>query len=130
MVVLDTDVLVGLLRDNPEARAKITSLERQEPLRTTSFTVFELLKGAQLSDSPAVAVIQVQDVLSSVQIIVFDAHAASIAGMLFAMQQRSGTPSGVVDVFIAASCIAENERIITRNKKHFAGIDGLTVETW
>jgi predicted nucleic acid-binding protein len=53
LVVLDTDILVALLKGNSEAIDEVRRLEKNgDPLSTTLITAYELMKGAYISSKP------------------------------------------------------------------------------
>jgi predicted nucleic acid-binding protein len=58
-------------------------------------------------------------------------HSSDALSLLWAeainSAQRNGRPIAVADAWIAATAIHLDVRLITHNKKHFIGVDGLTV---
>jgi len=52
------------------------------------------------------------------------------AARLYAERKKAGRPTEDADLLIAAFCVTEDCTLVTRNTKHFAGIDGLAVENW
>jgi tRNA(fMet)-specific endonuclease VapC len=131
MVIADTDLIVGFLRNSEEARKKMQALKtRGEPVHITVFTLFELLRGAYLSTKIDENVARIYDFLQYVSIINFERYAAGIAAKYDAMLIKKGTPIGTADTFIAAICISENQKIITRNGKHFKRMPSIKIEEW
>lgn len=127
MVIADTDLVVGVLRGNPDAIAKFTTLEAP---CITSITAFELLRGAYASSNPARERVRMIDVIDSMFVIDFSYFDADAAGRIDVLLARSGTPIGTLDTMIAAICITTKLPFITRNTKHFTRIPGLRVESW
>jgi len=73
MTIIDTDIIVALLKGIPEAIEKITLIEEKgETISTTIVTVYELLKGAFLSRRCDENLAKVADVISSMQILDFN----------------------------------------------------------
>ncbi len=68
MTILDTDIIVALLKGTPGAIQKITSIEEKgETISTTIITVYELLKGAYLSRMCEENLAKVTDSISNLQ---------------------------------------------------------------
>ncbi len=44
--------------------------------------------------------------------------------------ERKGEPIGEMDALIASVALAHNERIVTKNVKHFGRVEGLEIESW
>jgi len=44
--------------------------------------------------------------------------------------ERKVEPIGEFDALIASIALAHNERVVTRNVKHFSRVRGLEVEKW
>ncbi len=44
--------------------------------------------------------------------------------------ESRGTPVGDFDIMIAATALAHNQSVLTRDVEHFQKIPGLAVETW
>jgi len=127
MVILDTDVIVGLLRGEQPA---IRAVESCKKPMTTMITVFELLKGAYKSDNPEERRSEVLKVLQTLQILTFDMESADVAAFLEAKQYRDGLPIGTFDTMVASMCLINKQTIITRNNKHFKQLTGLKVQSW
>lgn len=66
----------------------------------------------------------------SYEIIPFDEHAASIFGDLRNRLEKSGRTKPILDLQIAATAIANNMILVTRNMKDFEDIPLLMVENW
>lgn len=131
MVVFDTDCVIGLLRENPAAAAKMRALRDQgERLCITSLTAFELLHGAMLSTEPDEERRRIFNVIESFFVIDFGYLDADAAARILCELDRKGTPIGTIDVLIAGICIAAREALVTRNARHFQRIPDLKVEKW
>ena len=69
-------------------------------------------------------------IFGGVTILPFTGSTAKTAGRIQAELDKAGTPIGLMDVQLAAIAKTADERIITRNTKHFSAIRGLTVESY
>ncbi|MFQ5908389.1 MAG: type II toxin-antitoxin system VapC family toxin [Thermoplasmata archaeon] len=131
MSVLDTDFLVGLLRQDPEAQEKLQSLAAEgDTAMTTVVNALELYKGAFLSRAPTSARESVDGLLERVERLDLEAslapHVAEVAADLI----RRGRSIGDFDTIIGTMALAVRQAVVTRNVDHFRRIPGLQVETW
>ncbi|HLC63347.1 MAG TPA: type II toxin-antitoxin system VapC family toxin [Candidatus Nanoarchaeia archaeon] len=131
MVVLDTDILIGLLRNNGEAVTKIQELEQQYSNRyTTSISSYELLKGAYQSSNPSKGITQVSTMLQSLTILDFDFNSSKISAQIFSYLKKKGVLTSSMDQMIAAIAISQGKILVTRNAKHYQHIPHLKIEEW
>ena len=137
MIILDTNVLSTLMRDEPEAEI-IPWLDSQsvESVWTTSIPVYELRFGIELLtagrrrrqlDEAFTAVIE-QDLEG--RVLPFDATAARLAGTVAAEHRRAGRSLEIRDVQIAGIARARKATLATRNIKHFERIGLTLVNPW
>lgn len=130
MVCLDTDLLVGLVRNNPAAVKTISELEQESlPLSTTSITAYELLKGAETSANPKENVQLLKNILSNLHVLDFDAPSSEKASRIYKELNSSGILTGEFDILIASVCIVNDETLIS-NDEHFGRIKGLKWKKW
>lgn len=132
MVVLDTDILVGVLRNNKDAVNFMNILEdRGEKLNTTAINAFELFQGALLlSDKEKDR--DVENLLKSLDSANynFDGSTSWKAAQISASLKKKGETLDFQDIAIAAIAMLRDEAIVTRNIKHFKRIKGLKIEKW
>ncbi len=126
MVILDTDILVGLLRNNNEAKKKLQQFINESiPLCTTTITSFELIRGALLSNHKKENLQKVMTLLSSLKIYAFTNLASFFCAEKMVQIQKQGKNTGFADIMIASIAITEKENLVTRNVKDFKTIDGV-----
>ena len=131
MVILDTDILVGLLRNNQEAELKIEELEQKGiPVCTTVISSYELFKGVFLSSNPVRNAVSVMELLDSITILHFDFDASKISAKVYSNLKKQGAITNVMDQMIASVAISQNQALITRNTKHYENIRGIAIENW
>lgn len=131
MAILDSDILVALLRNDREAMQKIQNFEALNlGLSTTSINGFELFNGAYLSSEPDKNMEAVFNLLENMEMFVFGLKEAETAGKISAGLKKNGKMIGSFDQLIAAITIANNEVLVTRNIEHFKNIPGLRIERW
>ena len=131
MVVLDTDILIGFLRNNKEAVSKISELlAKHVILFTTSINTAELYFGAYLSEKTKENLETIEKLIKTINIIPFELNHSKIYGEIRSDLQKKGEIINELDIFIATIAIEKDLPIITRNTKHFDRIMKLTVDTW
>ncbi len=133
MIVLDTDVVSGLIRgeQNQEVVDWLTGLGDDEVF-LTSTTMSELIFGVmrlpegrrknELDDHVSSFVASFHD-----RVLDFDFVAALEYGRFVPDRFAAGRPIERDDAQIAACCVANGATLATRNVKHFGAIPGLTV---
>lgn len=131
MVLLDTDILIGLLRNNKEAVRVISNLlAKHIILFTTSINTAELYFGAHLSEKSQENLEAVEKLTKTINIIPFELNHSKIYGEIRSDLQKKGEIINELDIFIATIAIEKDLPIITRNVKHFERITKLKVDTW
>ena len=129
MVCLDTDVIIGLMHNQPEAKKFFQSCRQEkEPFKTTSFSVYELFKGAyKVGETDADTV---ERILAEMEILYPSIVSARIFGKQYQKLRQAGRMASEGDLAIASVCLAENEFLVTRNTKDFERIEGLKLKKW
>ncbi len=118
--LIDTDVMIDLSRQNTAAADYLDSLS---DIAISIITAQELIVGAR--DKRDVSAIDA--LLSAYSVIHIDAAIGQRAYQLLKVYAK---PDGLrpFDSLIAATAIEQNCVLVTRNRKHFAMIDGLRLE--
>ncbi|MDD9954135.1 MAG: type II toxin-antitoxin system VapC family toxin [Candidatus Woesearchaeota archaeon] len=129
MVVFDTDVLIALLHGHDDARRAAHKYGGHD-ICITNFSWFELVKGALRTTKPKEKLAQLEQFFEGITVLPFDTADATAAGYAEATLAKKGRPIGIVDTFIAATCLVQKETLVTRNTKHFGKISELAVEKW
>jgi tRNA(fMet)-specific endonuclease VapC len=129
-VVIDTDLLIDLLRKQKQATEFITKLEEKNYLlATTAVNIFELHHGAHKSVESEKNIQAIQVLISRLSILPFTSKAAQKAGHIYAQLERQGQPIGLRDTFIAAIALTRECSLATRNQAHFSKISDLEIIT-
>ncbi|ODS42584.1 MAG: hypothetical protein MSIBF_04540 [Candidatus Altiarchaeales archaeon IMC4] len=129
MNVLDTDLLVAILRGNDEVKPMVDNLNSKE-IAITSISAFELYRGAFASRRSTENAKAVAAMLSAYDILPFDHDAAKITGKLYVTLVAKGVQIEIRDAMIAGTCLSNNASIVTRNVRHYDRVSGLKVEPW
>ena len=130
MTVLDTDILVALLKGAPEALDTIKKLEDQgDQISTTIISAYELLKGAYISSRQQENLGKVRDAISSLKVLDLSVKACEEASKLYSSLKKTGKVIGEFDILIAAIARTHDEAIMTRDE-HFKSIRGTKLLKW
>lgn len=131
-MLLDTTFLIDVLRGKDQkAFAGLQELERRSEIKGIApVSIMELWKGAVQSNRPEQEKQKVDELLSSLFLYRFEELEAKKAGEIDAELIKKGEMIQVEDVMIAAVATQHQERLLTRNGKHFKKITGLKVEEY
>ena len=130
--LIDTSILIGVQR-GPLDPARLGSEDDDEPVAIAAITASELLHGVhRLSSAVARTRAErfVERVLASIPVIPFDLEVARVHARLDAELSAAGTPVGDADLMIAATAVALDYRIATRDLRSFPKIKGLDLVRW
>ena len=120
MTVLDTNVLIEILKNNQQTIKQVESLS--PPLFVSVISAMELLYGALNKNELK----KLQQFLSLFTIIQLDEKVSQKAFTLIAQYAKSHTLD-IPDALIAASCLENNKTLFTYNCKDFRFIPKLTL---
>jgi tRNA(fMet)-specific endonuclease VapC len=122
MTIADTDVLIDYLAGKGEADA-VERLLRVGALRTTVISRFELLSGARNPKQLA----RLLQLLGAVPSLELDDAAADAASEIRRSLERSGKSIGMADSLIAGIVTSNGGTLLTRNRRHFELVPGITL---
>ena len=130
MYLFDTDILSDLMKKipSPELQAKVRSVPAEEQF-TSSITLGELIHGAHKKGSQELLK-KVGLIVANLQILPFDASAATVYGKVRAELEAAGSQIGEADTRIAAIALDHRLVVVTGNVKHFGRVRDLPVENW
>ncbi|MCC6699554.1 MAG: type II toxin-antitoxin system VapC family toxin [Candidatus Hydrogenedentes bacterium] len=120
MVLVDTDVLVDILRGRSDAAETLDHISSTDSLATSIVTRMELVSGCRNRDELG----EVGRLLRRFEVIpVNEAVSESAAGLLEEYRLSHGLL--IPDAFIAATAMHHDAALLTRNIKHFAYLSEL-----
>ncbi len=126
-IVVDTDVLIDLLREKEYAVKKIKELEKNETLSTTDINAFELYFGAYNSKKKDKNLSSTRGLLKNLTLFHTTEDAMETAGRIYSHMKSKGKSIEIRDVLIAAITLQKGDSLLTRNKEHFERIEGLVL---
>ncbi len=129
MYLLDTDIVVGFLRNNSEAVNAVKNL-REHGIATSAITIHELVDGAFRAKNKERALSAVLSIINSIDVLSFDIECAKISGKLKAETLLAGKYPGEMDILIASAALRNGMKLVTRNKKDYEKISGLLIKEW
>jgi tRNA(fMet)-specific endonuclease VapC len=130
MPVLDTTIMVSLLKDDKETKEKIRSLEQSDAkISTTAITVYELLKGAQISSRREENLAKVRDLVSSLEVLGVSVGACEEAAKIYRELREKGRMIGEFDILIASITRSSDEALVTSDED-FRSVRGLEIIKW
>jgi tRNA(fMet)-specific endonuclease VapC len=128
MYLLDTNICIALLNQNPKAVAKFNIRFSQCYLST--IVVSELYKGIYCSK-------QVEKNLATLALLTellpvepFELDAATEFGKIQSELRQIGKPTGEIDALIAAVARSREDILVTNNIQDFENIPNLKLENW
>lgn len=111
-LVVDTDVLIDYLRDQPQAVAFLEGAE--QPLAVSAITVAELYVGVRDGEERR----RLDAFVAAFEVIGLNRPTAVVAG-LWRRQYGPSHGMGLADALIAASVQAAGATLATLNRRHF-----------
>ena len=130
-MLADTTFLIDLMKNESSAVRKAENLsDASVSILVGTPSIFELYVGVGLTVRSAEKREKVIGILRSLPHLSLDAASASKAGMIYAQRVKEKTKIDPEDAMLAGIAIQNNEPLLTRNRKDFAGIPELKVETY
>ena len=127
---MDTDLLVAILRRKDEARGIVDQLDAAGRQATTSVNAFELFYGAHKSGQSEENVRQTRRILSRLLVLPLSVSTAERAGNIFATLEKKGRALDFRDAMIAGIALENGLTVVTRNKRDYSRVPGLSIEEW
>lgn len=123
-IIVDTNILIGVLRDNKQAVEKLESHNDQR-LFTTDINAFELYFGAYRSSQKETNLAQAKGILNSLSVLSTDEDSMEVAAEIAADLEEKGKKLEIKDVLIASIATVNGCSVLTENTDHFnrIGVD-------
>lgn len=130
MKCLDSDILIAILRGDPEAKEMVELLDKEVNLVTTTINAYEILFGARKSFHLSKNVLEARNLLGKLEVLNLTLESADLAGEIHKHLLDKGQLIDLRDIFIASIAISNNCTLVTRNLKDFSRISSLRLEKW
>lgn len=128
--MLDTNICIYAIKHKPPEVIKNFLSHDPDDLCISSITYAELMHGVEKSMAIEKNRVAITMFLSPISILDFDVYAAEEYGRIRADLERKGTPTGPMDMLIAAHAKSEDLILVTNNTREFERVNDLTVEDW
>ena len=130
-MLADTSFLIDLMVGNEDAVKKAREVEaKNTPIIVGAPTMFELYVGLSLSSKAEAEKTRITVVLESLPFLPLDLESSKAGGRIYGEKKRSGSSIDSEDAMVAGIAKIHGEKVLTRNLKHFQGIEGVDVETY
>ena len=127
--MLDTNTCIFTIKNKPEhvrARFNLNTSRRC----ISSITLMELIYGAEKSQTPERNLAVMEGFVSRLEVLDYDALAATHTGQIRAELAKKGTPVGPYDQMIAGHARSRGLIVVTNNLREFERIPGIRTEDW
>jgi tRNA(fMet)-specific endonuclease VapC len=130
--LLDTTVLVDLIRRRSERIERNIRAHARHPMGVSIITVCELRYGIEISAPSGRARNEqlLAEFLAPLDVYPLDEGVVTAYGHVRAALTRAGTPIGPLDTLIAAHAVTLDATLVTANVNEFQRVAGLRVEDW
>ncbi len=128
-VLIDTSVVVEAERGRLDLQ-NLHAGDPGQPAALTAVTVAEMLAGVELMDGRARrdhASAFIEGLVQTFPVLSFDLEAARVHARMAARLRKSGTPVCAHDLMIAAIAVAGGHSVVTRDRRSFPRIPGLSL---
>jgi tRNA(fMet)-specific endonuclease VapC len=127
--MLDTDISIYTIKNRPAVVRDAFNAHAGQ-MCVSTVTQMELIFGAEKSSMPARNLADVEGFLARLEVLDFDAAAATHAGQIRAELARLGTPIGPYDQMIAGHARSRGLVVVSNNTAEFARVAGLRIANW
>lgn len=128
--LLDTNICIYLIRNSPSPVLKRFQSIEIGDVGISTITLAELEYGVAKSAYKTKNEEALSNFILPLEILDFDAQAASVYGEIRIELERVGKPFGAMDMMIAAHALSLNVVLVTNNEKEFKRVKGLQLENW
>jgi tRNA(fMet)-specific endonuclease VapC len=129
--VIDSSVLIAMERGELDVAALLRD-HRDERIAISAVSASELLHGLHRVKASRRAGMEafIERVLNLLQVLPFDLKCARIHARLWAECASTGNSISMRDLMIAATALASDHEVVTRDRRSFPRIPGLRVVHW
>ena len=125
----DTNIVIYVLKRRPLEVLKIFNANASR-MAISSITLSELIYGAEKSENIAKNLEAIEDFVSHLEVLPYDARASQHYGQIKAALEKKGKIIGENDIHIAAHAISQGLILVTNNLKEFKRVSNLALENW
>ena len=127
--LLDTNIIIYVLKRRPAEVLKIFNTNASR-MAISSITLSELIYGAEKSPNVSKNLEVIEEFISHLDVLPYDAKASQHYGQIKAALERKGEIIGENDIHIAAYAISQGLTLVTNNLREFKRVANLALENW
>ncbi len=128
MILLDTNVLVGILRGDAKLAARFS--EHSGDIAIPAMVLGELNYGTEKSSNPERNRLAVQELLEALPVMHTTDEIMALFGKLKALLALRGEIVADADLLIAATALFYDATLVTANVRHFSRFVDLNLDNW
>ena len=127
--LLDTNIVIYVLKRRPKEVLDIFNANASR-MAISSITLSELMYGAEKSLNTDKNLEAVEEFVSHLEVLPYDAKASQHYGQIKAALEKKGQIIGENDIHIAAHAISHGLILVTNNLREFKRVPNLSLENW
>lgn len=127
--LLDTNIVIYVLKRRPKEVLDIFNANASR-MAISSITLSELMYGAEKSLNTDKNLEAVEEFVSHLEVLPYDAKASQHYGQIKAALEKKGQIIGENDINIAAHAISHGLILVSNNVREFKRVPNLALENW
>ena len=127
--LLDTNIVIYVLKRRPKEVLDVFNINASR-MAISSITLSELLYGAEKSQNIDKNLEAIEEFISHLDVLSYDAKASQHYGQIKAALEKKGEIIGENDIHIAAHAISQGLILVTNNLREFKRVPNLAFENW
>ena len=127
--LLDTNIVIYVLKRRPKEVLDIFNTNASR-MAISSITLSELMYGAEKSINTDKNLEAVEEFVSHLEVLPYDAKASQHYGQIKAALEKKGQIIGENDIHIAAHAISHGLILVSNNVREFKRVPNLALENW
>ena len=127
--LLDTNIVIYVLKRRPKEVLAIFNANASR-MAISSITLSELMYGAEKSLNTDKNLEAVEEFVSHLEVLPYDAKASQHYGQIKAALEKKGQIIGENDIHIAAHAISHGLILVSNNVREFKRVPNLALENW
>jgi tRNA(fMet)-specific endonuclease VapC len=127
--LLDTNIVIYVLKRRPKEVLDIFNANASR-MAISSITLSELMYGAEKSLNTDKNLEAVEEFVSHLEVLPYDAKASQHYGQIKAALEKKGQIIGENDIHIAAHAISHGFILVSNNVREFKRVPNLALENW
>lgn len=127
--LLDTNIVIYVLKRRPKEVLEVFNINASR-MAISSITLSELLYGAEKSQNIDRNLEAIEEFISHLDVLPYDAKASQHYGQIKATLEKKGEIIGENDIHIAAHAISQGLILVSNNLREFKRVPNLAFENW